>query len=112
VARFLVPFQGVAPALFVSNAPELIYPGTFGNLTSVNLSKARITGSDMSSVVRVFFWHVSRMDVPLHFAILVSPSVGTTPITIPQINRNEYTDDLIDPGKCLASAHLFRTLDQ
>jgi hypothetical protein len=120
-----VPLSAVpdpnSPALFVSNAPEQIGPGTgdfdaweFG-AGPYNLCKARVGGNNLPSKIRVFLWHVSRFSTPSFFWLIIG-GAGTSTVTVSNIRAQVQTHlqpltDLTIPGRCLAAAQLFGTLD-
>ena len=122
-ATLLGPVEG-SPALFASNAPEQIGTGVYPpNLLKSpapwqlgsgphNLFGVQLQGDDVPARVRVFFWHVSRFDVPSYWALLVgSNGTGGTISNVRQIVRNVRTGLLAEIGQCLADAHLNNRLE-
>lgn len=103
-----------SPALFVSNAPEQIGPGggglwPFGD-GPWNLCRTVAWSPLLAPLkIRVFFWHISRFDVPTYWAIR---AYGAGTVTNRRIQVfNDHETNLSIPGRCLADAQLFGSLD-
>ncbi|GIV03122.1 MAG: hypothetical protein KatS3mg015_1952 [Fimbriimonadales bacterium] len=115
----LIRADETSPALFVSNAPEQVGEGdptapkswVFGG-GPWNLCRAHLTGSEVPTKVRVFFWHVSRLTVPSYWAVIVgSNAPGLTVANLKGQVANERTGNLAQHGMCFADAQLFASLD-
>lgn len=107
-----------SPGLFVSNAPEQLGDGGGPHWQfvgpSVNLCRVRLTGDDVPSRVRVFFWHISRFNVTTYWSIRVGSegTGGTVSNLVGEIASTDITGNLSVPGMCLADSQLFGTLDE
>lgn len=116
----LIEADSNSPALFVSNAPEQVGEGNPGQNPQLwefgkgpwNLCRAHLTDSNVPTRVRVFLWHVTRLQAPSYWAVRVgSNGTGGTVSNLKSQVANELTGNLAQHGMCFADAQLFGTLN-